>query len=196
MYNNYLDYLLVNFSNEDENYKNLQNIKDSANIQMEFIRRLSQDTTFNSVMMELADKTINEKIPKDTISMNFLLNVASKFFKIVGIDEYNRYRIKICLGSHGNTDTELHRKPQVEAFAFSIIMNNFIENAPIINKVFTEIISNLPTINLGIGIDNEKAILRAEGVVYYIVSKNKDFENFLQEEYQKNIDILPFVVKN
>jgi len=190
----YINYLLGNFSSIS--FKNLLDLKDSASVQKEYISRLQQDTTFNSVMMELVDKTINEKIPKDTISMKFLLNVGAKFFKIVDINEENQYLIQTCVGIHGNTDTEPNRNPQVEAFVLSVIMNNLNQKNPLINKIFDNIYEDLYSLSLGIGINNEEAILRAQGVVYYKVSKNKNFENFLLEEYKKHTDILPFVIKN
>ena len=194
----YIEYLMLNFSSNRETHKYLHEIKDTASIeymQKILIQRLQQDTKFNTVMMDFVDKTINEKTLKDTITVKFLMNIASKYFKVVGFnEENNRYLVKFCVGIHGIEDTELKRNPFVEAFAWAYTANKF--GSPEIVKIRQDMHQELNSINLGIGVNNEEGILRAQGALYYIMSKNKDYEKFLLEEYQANKDILPFVILN
>jgi hypothetical protein len=86
-------------------------------LQNEFIRKLQNDSSFNAVMSELVQKSINKKIPKDTISMDYFLNIAVKFFEVMQIED-DKYLIQICIGANGIADTEVKRNPQVEAFAY------------------------------------------------------------------------------
>ena len=192
----YIDYLRFNFfSGRREVFTALNEVKDTEsieNMQKILINKLENDANFNNVMMELVDKTVNNKIPKDTITVQFLMNIASKFFKVIGVDAENRYLIKFCVGDHGNGDTEINRNPQVEAFAWGYTANKF--GSPEVVKIRTDMRTELNSINLGIGINNEEGILRAQGALYYIMSKNEDYKNFLLAEYQANKDILPFVI--
>ena len=198
----YINYLISNFASILEIFEELHEMKDTEsieNIQKVFINRLENDANFNTVMMELVDKTVNNKIPKDTITVQFLMNIASKYFKVIDVDfdnqffkEENQFLIKHCIGIHGIEDTELNRSPFVEAFAWAYTSYKF--RSPEIIEIRKKMREDLHSINLGVGINNAEGILRAQGALYYIMSKNEKYRSFLLAEYEANKDILPFVI--
>ena len=187
----YVEYLLTTFPSRQvyvEMNELVESGADSNKLQNEFIKKLQNDSTFNAVMSELVQKSIDKKIQKDTFSMDYFLNIAVKFFKIVEINENNKYSIQIRIGINGMKDTEIKRNPQVEAFVFAIIFTKFSRD------ILMEVRDELYKINLGIGINNEEALLRAQGALYFLLRNNQDFKDFFTTEYEENKDLLPFVI--
>ncbi|MBK9593482.1 MAG: hypothetical protein IPO32_18945 [Crocinitomicaceae bacterium] len=82
----FIDYLLTNFSS-NANFQNLLSLTDSIALRKAYFLDLKKDSVFNSVMTELIAKSISKEIPKDTVSMDNLLNIAVKYFSIVGLTE-------------------------------------------------------------------------------------------------------------
>lgn len=65
----YIDYLLTHFITKGSQ-SDLVSIEDSIEIQQQFENQLKNDSLFNSIMTELADKTINNKLEKDSVFKN------------------------------------------------------------------------------------------------------------------------------
>ena len=189
---NYLDYLLANFSSNSNNH-HLMTIQDSLKLQKTFILLLKSDTLFNTVISDLVSKTKDKSVPKDTISLDKLLNIAVKYFSIDGIDEKGKYSGRICAGLNGIQKTEKDRHAQLEAFCFSSIMLNIQGKRFSMLKEFTKSMKELYKLNLGI--DNDENLLRAQGAMFIMMRNNENLKNMLIEEYEKKKDYLPFVLK-
>jgi len=189
----YIDYLLTNFS-VDANYQDLQKITDTLLLQKEYITSLQQDTLFVRVMSDLVAKTIEKRVPKDSISMDKLLNVAVKYFSILKITEDGYYAGKVCTGLNDIKKTEKVRKPQLEAFCFSSILKNYQGTEFNMYDEFVKSIKELYKINLGV--DKSERLLRAQGAMYFLMRNNENLKKMLRSEYELNKDILPFILKD
>lgn len=189
----YIDYLLTNFS-DNSNYEKLIAINDTIKLQNEFIKLLEKDSVFNVVMDKLTKKISNKSnYTPDTISMDRLLNTAVKYFSIIKINDDGYYVGKVCAGINGLKQTEKVRKPQIEAFCFATILNNYQGEQFNMNNEFIKGIKELYKINLGV--ENEERLLRAQGAMYMFMRNNDHFKELLLVEYENKKEYLPFVLK-
>lgn len=188
----YIDYLLTHFS-DNSNYEKLMAISDTIELQNEFIKTLGNDSTFNKVMNKLTEKITNKsQFVPDTISMDGLLNIAVKYFYIMKISEEGYYAGKVCTGINGIKQTEKERKPQVEAFCFTTIMNNYQGEQFNMHNELVKGIKELYKINLGI--ENNDRLLRAQGAMYMFMRNNETLKELLLFEYENKNEYLPFVL--
>lgn len=189
----YIGYLLTHFSGNID-YKSLTAINDATILQDKFIEMLKNNKTFNNVMSKLTNKVIKKSTFKsDTISVDELLNIAVKYFSVTKIGDKGRYHGKVCAGINGIKQTESVRSPQVEAFCFSSILNNYNgENFKMYNE-FVKGIKELYKINLGV--DKKEKLLRAQGAMYVFMRNNKKLKDLLLYEYENKKEYLPFVLK-
>ncbi len=190
----YIYYLLANFSSRSD-YQRLKSIKDTVELQSEFIKSLEKDSMLNSEMYKLTKK-ITDKLSyiPDTVSMNDLLNVAVKYFSIIRINRDGYYIGKVCSGINGLKDTEKERNAQVEAFCFTSIIGHYQGEKFSMYNEFVKGIKELYRINLGIN-DKEK-LLRAQGAMYMFMKNNQKLKELLLFEYDNKKEFLPFVLKN
>lgn len=189
---NYISYLLFNFSSTTYDEALLRSA-DSIARQKEFVQFLKDDTLFNRVITELICKTIDNCKPKDTVTMDKLLNVAVKFFSIPKINDQGYFVGKVCVGINGLETTEKIRKPQLEAFCYSSIFSNFGGTEFNMYEEFVEALKELYKVNLGI--DNKEKLLRAQGAMFFLMRNNEKLRLMLKSEYEKNKDNLPFILE-
>lgn len=187
----FIDYLLTNFSS-NANYQNLLELTDSVAMRNTYFDDLRKDSLFNSVMTDLANKTIEKKIPKDTISMDKLLNVAVKYFSIMRLTDEGHYVGKVCVGLNDIKKTESERKPFIEAFSFSSILKHYQSEDYSMYDEFVKAIKELYKVNLGI--DKGEKLLRAQGAMFLLMRNNENLKKMLKSEYEKQKDYLPFIL--
>lgn len=187
----FIDYLLTNFSS-NTNYQSLLELTDSIEIRNKYFVDLKKDSLFNSVMTDLVSKTIDKKIPKDTVSMDKLLNVAVKYFSIRSITDEGYYVGKVCVGFNDIKKTESERKPFIEAFSFSSILKHYQSEEFSMYDEFVKAIKELYKVNLGI--DKDERLLRAQGAMFLLMRNNENLKKMLKSEYEKQKDYLPFVL--
>ncbi len=186
----YISYLRTHFS-DNSNYEKLMTINDSILLQKEFVKSLQKDKKFNN---KLTKNRLNQfSSTLDTVSMNELLNIAIKYFSIIKVNNNGRYSGKVCAGINGIKMTEKERKPQVEAFCFSTILNNYQGRKFNMYNEFVNGIKELYKINLGV--DKEDNLIRAQGAMYMFMRNNKTLKELLLYEYEKKKKYLPFVLK-
>ncbi|MFW6327189.1 MAG: hypothetical protein ACOC2F_02665 [Bacteroidota bacterium] len=189
----YIDYLRTHFA-DNSNYEKLMAINDTIELQNKFIKSLEKDSLFNTEMSKLTKKiTDRSNYTPDTISMDELLNIAVKYFLIVKINKDGYYAGKVCTGINGLKQTEKERKPQVEAFCFTTILNNYQGEQFNMYDEFVKGIKELYKINLGI--ENEERLLRAQGAMYMFMRNNDKLKELLLVEYENKKEYLPFVLE-
>jgi hypothetical protein len=167
-------------------------LTDSVAIRNRFFNDLKKDSLFNSVMTDLVNKTIDKKIPKDTISMDKLLNVAVKYFSIMRLTDEGHYVGKVCVGLNDIKKTESERKPFIEAFSFSSILKHYQSEEYSMYDEFVKTIKELYKVNLGI--DKDEKLLRAQGAMFLLMRNNENLKKMLKSEYEKQKDYLPFLI--
>jgi len=187
----FIDYILTNFSS-NSNYQNLLELTDSIAMRNKYFDDLRKDSLFNSVMTDLANKTIEKKIPKDTISMDKLLNVAVKYFSIMRLTDEGHYVGKVCVGLNDIKKTESDRKPFIEAFSFSSILKHYQSEEFSMYDEFVKAIKELYKVNLGI--DKNEKLLRAQGAMFLLMRNNENLKKMLKSEYEKQKEYLPFIL--
>lgn len=187
----FISYLLTNFSS-NANYQNLLELTDSISIRNKYFYDLRKDSLFNAIMTDLVNKTIDKIIPKDTISMDKLLNIAVKYFSIMRLNEEGHYVGKVCVGLNDIKKTESERKPFIEAFSFSSIMKHYQSEEYNMHDEFVTAIKELYKVNLGI--DKDEKLLRAQGAMFLLMRNNENLKKMLKSEYEKQKDFLPFIL--
>ena len=188
----YIYYLQTHFSNSSLT-KQLYKIADSVVLQNEFIKSLQTDSTFNNAMYQLTEKLTNgSQYTPDTVTIDDLLNVAVKYFSIIKINEKGNYAGKVCAGINGIKQTEIQRKPQIEAFCFTTILNNYKGEKFNMHNEFIKGMKELYKFNLGI--DKDERLLRAQGAMYQYMRTNTNLKDLLLFEYQNKKQYLPFVL--
>ena len=187
----FINYLMTNFSSPP-NETELLKITDSLKLQNKYISDLQKDSAFNSIMLELVSKSIDKSKPKDSISMDKLLNIAVKYFSIFQIDDNDNYVGKVCAGLNGIESTEILRKPFVEAFCFSSILNHYQSDEYSMHEEFVKAIQELYKVNLGI--DKQEKLLRSQGAIFLLMRNNENLKNMLLSEYEKKKEYLPFIL--
>jgi hypothetical protein len=179
-----------------QNYRpnDLIKIEDDIALQSAYIIQLQEDSVFNILMSELTAKVVDKTVPKDTITMNALLNIAVKYFYVKKISEDGYYMGKVCGGINGIKATELESKPFIEIFASSYIMKHYYGEKYNMQNELVNAIQELYNINLGI--DKEERLLRAQGAVYFLMFNNQNLREMLLYEYENKKEYLPFVLKD
>ncbi|GAB2762262.1 hypothetical protein [Salinimicrobium soli] len=178
-------YLLTNFTDREE-INELKNLDEAAVIRSEFYDLLKNNTSFNEVLKKLSVEK------KDSVSMDQLLNVAVKYFNIKGITPEGNYKAKVCGGLNGIEQTLAERKPHLEAFAFSTILEHLDSDE---NNMYQELVAGVKELyKVELGTSNEEKLLRAQGALYMIMRNNESLKNLLRSEYDKKKAFLPFVL--
>jgi len=187
----FIDYLMTNFSS-NENYQKLLEINDSITRSNTYFSDLKKDSLFNAVMTEWLSKTIDKKMPKDTLSMDNMLNIAVKFFSILRINEDGYYVGKVCVGLNDIKKTESERQPFLEAFCFSSILKHYESEEYNLHDEFIKSIKELYKVNLGI--DKNENLLRSQGAMYMLMRNNENLKKMLKTEYNRQKEYLPFIL--
>lgn len=190
----FFGYILTNFSLNPNLSKTLPAIaeKDSTQLQKMYLQELKTDTTFNLLMAEYADKVINKKKLKDTISSDYLMNIAVKYFSIMKINENDDLVGKVCVGLNDIKKTEKNRNAFLEAFCFSSIFKHYKSEEFNMYEEFVKALRELYKVNLGI--EKSERLLRAQGGMYLLMRTNETLKKMLYVEYERSKDYLPFIL--
>ena len=187
----FIHFFVVGFRsnyNEDDLIK----IDNNTALQSAYIVQLQEDSLFNAIMSELTTKVIDKSVPKDTISMNTLLNIAVKYFYVRNISDEGYYVAQVCGGIIKATEQE--RKPFIEAFAFGSIINHYQSDEYNMYNELVQVVEKLYNMNLGV--DKNERLLRAQGAVYMQMFNNKNLRDMLLLEYERKKEYLPFVLQD
>jgi hypothetical protein len=145
-------------------------------------------------MIDYSAKVFQKNKQKDSITVDYMMNIAVKYFSIMKINEAGDYVGKVCVGLNDIKKTEKKRSAFIEAFCFSTIFKHYQGKEFNMYDKFVSGIKALYTLNLGI--DTTERLLRAQGAMYMYMSQNKNLKKMLLFEYAKNKEILPFILKD
>lgn len=187
----FVDYLLTHFSS-NANAQELLKITDSLELRKAYFLNLEKDSLFNSVMNEFVQKTLDGN-PKDSVTFDNLLNIAVKYFSILKLSDEGYYVGKVCVGLNDIKKTESERKPFIEAFCFSSIMEHYQGTEFSMYDEFVKSLKELYKINLGI--DPAEKLLRAQGALFFLMRNSEVLQNMLAKEFEENKEFLPFVLE-
>ncbi len=188
----FIEYILKYYSS-DTNQQRLLNLDDSVAMRKRYFDDLRQDPMFTNLMTEYSAKTIEMTMPKDSISLRTLLEVAVKYFSIQSLTDDGYYVGKVCSGLNDIEKTESKRMPFLEAFAFSSIMKNYSNETFSMHDDFVSAIKELYYLNLGL--DRNEKLLRAQGAMYVLMKFKSTLQSMLLSEYKAQEVDLPFVLR-
>lgn len=187
----YLDYLLINYSPKDEGF---ETIKDSQKLQNQFIQTLQLDSAFSSIMSKIEQMYMQkENFKPDTVTKSEMLNIASKFFFVDKINEKDNFSGRICIGINGLEKYSEQKKPHVEAFCFSAIIEDVSYKEFKIYDEFQNEFDTLKTIDTAI--PNEMRLEKARELMFKTMKSNEKLEKLLLSKYEKKKKFLPFYLK-
>ena len=193
----YIQYLLKSYVDNKE-FKALESLmKNKKKLNRKFIKIIFRNKRFtnsyryliSSYLVSKGAKVKGFKSHKREVSTLRALNTLSKFFYIHVYKKKTGYRGHICIGINGIEETSLKRDISLEAFCFNTVFSN-IKTSITFFRDTSESISDLE-----LGSDKEKAILRAQGIMYYEAFKNPSLREILKKDYQKRKSYLPFTIK-
>ena len=172
-------------------FSQLKGIEDSDSLHKEFYRFLNADAQFGDLMDKFSDKISTGKFV-DTISLDQLTDVASKYFYIKGLDEQGRYEGKVCGGLNGNSANPSIKNPFIEAFSVAAILENFQKGS----NLYDQFVNGMKNLNkIQFSEDNEQRLLEARGAMYLFMFNNQELRKTLISEYEKRKQVLPFYLK-
>jgi hypothetical protein len=103
--------------------------------------------------------------------------------------ETGKPAIKICVAGEGFEDYPA-RDNLLEAFLFESVFNGFTEGK--LGKKIEEFMNTIPKLNLST--DNDTALKRAQGALWWLLFQDKEFEKILLDNYKNKKDYLPFEI--
>ena len=189
----FLDYWLINFVDSGL-YSRLKDVEGKEELREEFLASLKKDNSFDPLMARFSERALNPAFIPDTISMDEMLNVAVKYFNVMGITDEGSYKGKVCSGLNGITQTLEERRPALEAFCFSAILQNIRGEEYHMYNEFVAAIKELYKQDLGV--DRDERILRAQGAMFSLMRNNESLRKMLISEYEDRKDYLPFILKD
>ena len=190
-YKSYIGYIFTNF--KSENNKGWELIEDVGKKETAFNNyrgKFKNDTLFVNTLQRISDNSIKPIENKPEYSFEKVMDVATKFIKIIDINEDDNYVLKICVGVNDLDKTQPKRFPDIEAFCFLTIFNAYVDKEGILkDEIFAEFHKIVP---LNMGIDKQERILRAQGALIVLMYQNDKFREVLLKEYESKKELLPF----
>lgn len=194
----YLDYLLHNYTNFDrDKLKNVQN--DSIKLLNTFRNLLKRDSTFNEQMLVLSYWYLKSKgigvegynAQKIKITKRELMDIASKFFFATEIAPDSSVHWKVCVGmNYYAYDTLTRKNPQIEAFCFMTVMENYYNPKYPFRERFKENASEIESNLKSHPFKERLAIARKS--MFDDMTQSEELEKALIETYRGKSEQLPF----
>ena len=189
----YINYVFTNF--RDESIKKGEILGDESkkeSIFKAYRERLKNDTLFVNTLQRISDNSIKKIQDKPSYDFDMVMDVATKFVKITGINEQGNYTLKVCVGVNDLEQTQVKRYADIEAFCFVSVFNAYLNKEnPLKDEIIKEFHKIVP---LSMGIEKNERILRAQGALMVLMYQNENFKQALLKEYEGKKDLLPFTI--
>lgn len=189
----YIDYVFTNFrSKEIKKGGIIDKEREKEIIFKEYKEQLKKDTLFVNTLQRILDNSIKNIKDKPSYDLDLVMDIATKFIKIIDINADGNYVLKVCVGVNDLERTQIKRYADVEAFSFLAILNHYQDkNDPLKDEIVKEFHKIVP---LSMGVEKEERILRAQGALMVLMYQNESFKKALLKEYEVKKDILPFTI--
>lgn len=191
-YKSYINYIFYNFKDESSKFKGVIDINQKEIVFELHRERLKNDTLFVNTLQRISDNSIKKIQDKPSYDLDVVMDIATKFVKITGINEQGNYTLKVCVGVNDLEQTQVKRYADIEAFCFVSVFNAYLNKEnPLKDEIIREFHKIVP---LSMGIEKEERILRAQGALMVLMYQNESFKQALLKEYEDKKDILPFTI--
>lgn len=189
----YIDYIFTNFrSKEIKKGGVIDKGLEKENIFKDYKEQLKNDTLFVNTLQRILDNSVKDIEDRPSYDLDVVMDIATKFVKITGINEQGNYTLKVCVGVNDLEKTQSKRYADIEAFCFVSVFNAYLNKEnPLKDEIIKEFHKIVP---LSMGIEKEERILRAQGALMVLMYQNESFKQALLKEYEDKKDILPFTI--
>ena len=189
----YIGYIFTNFRSEEIKKGGvIDKNREKEIIFKEYKELLKKDTLFVNTLQRISDNSIKKIQDKPSHDLDVVMDIATKFVKITGINEQGNYTLKVCVGVNDLEKTQSKRYADIEAFCFVSVFNAYLNKEnPLKDEIIKEFHKIVP---LSMGIEKEERILRAQGALMVLMYQNESFKQALLKEYEDKKDILPFTI--
>ena len=192
-YKSYIGFIFTNFKNETSKERELiEDLNKKESVFKAYRERLKNDTLFVNTLQRISDNSAKNIQDKPSYDLDTVLDIATKFVKITGINEQGNYTLKVCVGVNDLEQTQVKRYADIEAFCFVSVFNAYLNKEnPLKDEIIKEFHKIVP---LSMGIEKEERILRAQGALMVLMYQNESFKQAILKEYEVKKDILPFTI--
>lgn len=174
----------------------LKSIRDSARIQRAFIELLQADELFNRYCLPyMAHYYMSRGVTitdmpssKPSYSFDEVMDVAAKYFEIMGVDSRGQFKARMGIGEDGHVRTRAQRAPLLEVFCLHVIKTEGYTAYKAMNDGLAVIQ------RLQLGLSEEEQRLRAEGILYAYVSQHAGLRAAMRAAIVAAGEALPFEV--
>lgn len=196
-------YLADNYATVDETKLN-ELTADAAALDKFYVETLKKDTVFTNAFLGLAGHYLasknhqikGETLTKDTLTMDQLTGIASKFFHADAVRPDGNIGWKIGSGITGMAEMQEVKHPVAEAFCYTAVVENYPKAPTGIQAEFNAGAAQIQgeqKVVAGSVADTTLVAVR-KGVNAYM-AKSEALKKVLKDEYEKKKDILNFVVQ-
>jgi len=189
----YIGYIFTNFrSKEIKKGGVIDKKREKEIIFKEYKELLKKDTLFVNTLQRISDNSVKNIEERPSYDFDMVMDIATKFVKIAGINEQGNYTLKVCVGVNDLEQTQSKRYADIEAFCFVSVFNAYLNKEnPLKSEIIKEFHKIVP---LSMGIEKEERILRAQGALMVLMYQNESFKQALLKEYEDKKEILPFTI--
>ncbi len=190
-----LQYIRSNFTGFKSKKEILKSIPDSVTRQRKLVDLLQKDTLCMQTVTRWGDAW-QGKYPKDTVSLNTLMDIAAHFFYLDRQLTDGSLAGHVCTGLNALNSLQTERKPLVEPFVFRTIYDNFIGKSTGKYNLHDEYVKAVKEIyKIDLGKVNEHRLVLAQGAMLMYMFENEVLKSVLIEAYEKQKEHLPFVLE-
>lgn len=189
----YIGYIFTNFRSEEIKKGGIIDKKrEKGIIFKEYKELLKKDTLFVNTLQIISNNSTKNIQDKPSYDLDVVMDIATKFVKITGINEQGNYTLKVCVGVNDLEQTQSKRHADIEAFCYISVFNAYLNKEnPLKDEIIKEFHKIVP---LSMGIEKEERILRAQGALMVLMYQNESFKQAILNEYADKKDILPFKI--
>lgn len=176
--------------------EDLKSYRDSSKFQRAFTELLQQDELFNRYCLPYMAHyyiskgyTISDyDATKPAYTFDEVMDATAKYFEIIGVDSRSQFKTRMGISEEGFVRTVPQRTPLLEVFCLHLIKTDSYTAYKAMNE-------GLKTIHrLRLGLVEREQLLRAEGVLYALVSQNQGLRAAMKAAIEQAGDTLPFTV--
>jgi hypothetical protein len=198
-----VEYLVDNYTTIDTAKLNSMT-GDAVALDKAYIAALQQDSVFNKAFIEMAGHFLaskkheikGETFTKDTLTIDSLASIASKFFHADGVGADGNIKWKIGTGINNMPQLQGRRRPVAEAFSYAAILMNYNKSAGLKNDFLQAASQVQGEQKVVVGSISDTTLMAVRRGVNGFMANSAALKQLLQQEYDSKKDVVNFVLLN
>jgi hypothetical protein len=194
-----VDYLVDNYTEIDEAKLN-DLTADPAALDKFYVESLKKDSTFNNIFLQMAANYLTSNkhqikgitVKRDTIPMDTLMSIASKFFHADAVNSTGNIGWKIGQGIENISEFQSGQYPIAEAFCYSTILANY-NTTPALKDEFVKVAGLVQGEQKVVpGSIGDTTLVAVRNGVNSYMAKSEALKQLLNQHYEKKKNVLNF----